>query len=767
MIGLKIFEKNILQKKNINIEKLICNFDCLENLNTLELQAFLETQPLLFVIINFEEFLKNFNHITEEKKLLRNKIYKKVFQIVDNEKKIFNLNYNTDEVCSQLFVAYLLIIFNNKLLISEKDEGGVVWCNIYDIFENFLAILNRFFIFFNEDGFGLSEREKKNEREFLIQILNICVFQNFLKKKIETSKGGKKGAFYCLNLKNVNSSSRIFLDLKIFFEEPMLVSRENNMFMVGYHYLSVTKVFRENIKSNRFFVLKNLAFLEKIKGIKYFLDGSMYEIIAQKLIQKHGLDLSNPFESVCAKYLASKNLIFLPYFQKKNSEYYNVVIFFYLKKLFFLFEKPFFLAYFFDFRGRLYSDSIISPIGNRIFRFLYHYGNYTTLELSNFEKPLNFSEAGAYDIISSTSLIDKTFLEKAEKNLILKKILIIVFFELGKAIKSYKINEFGGRMSFKDFVLNGVEVFRLYSSNELEAKFPLDFDSQLEILYVLNILKNYNDEKYIKHIIYKDATASAIQLLMVLLESSDVINLRICNLVDDGYWYDTYFFIIENFKKRYPLNLISITHFNRKNLKKTIMTYNYSATFLTCWKEFSVGLKLKEDEFHIVLEDFKEFFKYLKEIFEKDVFFKKSSKSLVNFFKKKLENSGEVEITTSDDSKAYTEYREITLIRLDKKYQNLRFSITFQSLSDNLDLQKIYRSLRPNLVHSLDASYVRLVVDRLPWGIITIHDSFGIDILNVSLLLNIANTAINELHLKEKFYLIRKSEILGSNFILL
>ena len=57
------------------------------------------------------------------------------------------------------------------------------------------------------------------------------------------------------------------------------------------------------------------------------------------------------------------------------------MLFFYLSKYKSIFSKPFFLSYFFDFRGRIYSDSVISPIGNRIFRFLYNYGLYDNADL--------------------------------------------------------------------------------------------------------------------------------------------------------------------------------------------------------------------------------------------------------------------------------------------------------------------------------------------------------------------------------------------------
>lgn len=197
------------------------------------------------------------------------------------------------------------------------------------------------------------------------------------------------------------------------------------------------------------------------------------------------------------------------------------------------------------------------------------------------------------------------------------------------------------------------------------------------------------------------------------------------------------------------------------------MTYNYSATLWTCWQDFLKNAKIDGSDYEEVVEDFKLFYNYLRVCFEENMFFKNSSKVLLNFLKKELQNNKQLKITTSDKSNTYLEYNKSIFVRLDKRYKSVRFTMSFQQLTQDLDLKKIYQSLRPNLIHSLDATYVRLILNHLPYGIITIHDSFGIDILSVNILIKIANYSINNLNNLTPFSEMEAARQFASKFILL
>ena len=45
------------------------------------------------------------------------------------------------------------------------------------------------------------------------------------------------------------------------------------------------------------------------------------------------------------------------------------------------YEGPLYFAYHFDFRGRYYYRSAVSPQSSALYRFMYHYGKYTTEQL--------------------------------------------------------------------------------------------------------------------------------------------------------------------------------------------------------------------------------------------------------------------------------------------------------------------------------------------------------------------------------------------------
>ena len=154
------------------------------------------------------------------------------------------------------------------------------------------------------------------------------------------------------------------------------------------------------------------------------------------------------------------------------------------------------------------------------------------------------------------------------------------------------------------------------------------------------------------------------------------------------------------------------------------------------------------DEYEYVFKDFQNFYLFLKKIFEDNLFFNEPSRNLINFFKKNLTTSKEIRVVTSDESEASLEYKKIIAVRYDKRLGEIRVTVVFNDVSETLDLKKSYQALRPNLLHSVDATFVRLVITRLPRAIITIHDSFGIDILNIDCLITTANHVINLLDLR-------------------
>lgn len=82
----------------------------------------------------------------------------------------------------------------------------------------------------------------------------------------------------------------------------------------------------------------------------------------------------------------------------------------------------------------------------------------------------------------------------------------------------------------------------------------------------------------------------------------------------------------------------------------------------------------------------------------------------------------------------------------------------------------MFRAVRANIIHSFDGYLVRSVTLQLGYPIITIHDSFGIDILNIPKLLDITQRELNKLATLKMFAISadsRREFIVDSDFVLL
>jgi hypothetical protein len=99
-----------------------------------------------------------------------------------------------------------------------------------------------------------------------------------------------------------------------------------------------------------------------------------------------------------------------------------------------------------------------------------------------------------------------------------------------------------------------------------------------------------------------------------------------------------------------------------------------------------------------------------------------------------------------------------------------RESIVWAQLTEEVDESKMFRALRANIIHSFDGYVVRAVTLKLGYPIITIHDSFGIDIGNTAKLIHITQevmTALIHLNLFESSKTAAQFFCVDSNFILL
>lgn len=131
-------------------------------------------------------------------------------------------------------------------------------------------------------------------------------------------------------------------------------------------------------------------------------------------------------------------------------------------------------------------------------------------------------------------------------------------------------------------------------------------------------------------------------------------------------------------------------------------------------------------------------------------------------------NENRVEYITTDNMKIALEYFSLKTNRIQKKIKGKRETIVWNDYTEKIDEVKTFRALRANIIHSLDGTLVRQISCKLVKPIITIHDSYGIDILQIEELVEIARREYEFLSEHHKVILSENTKIsIKSNFILL
>jgi len=213
----------------------------------------------------------------------------------------------------------------------------------------------------------------------------------------------------------------------------------------------------------------------------------------------------------------------------------------------------------------------------------------------------------------------------------------------------------------------------------------------------------------------------------------------------------------------------------KKIFKKMIMTFNYSATLyrniddtLTEIRKHPLFVKCSENEQKIIIEnaieEIKNFYHYLKNSYEEELFFNNKSSILVEYWDPLHKH-----IITYDNQEIPLNYYQLDKKRLsvlNKEKERKTFS--FYETNNIYDSKKTLQALRANIIHSSDAQLTRLILKS--YKIYGIHDSFGIDIFNICKFINDVKILIKIDLIKTEFKTIEKKTIYNdiySIFILL
>ena len=191
-----------------------------------------------------------------------------------------------------------------------------------------------------------------------------------------------------------------------------------------------------------------------------------------------------------------------------------------------------------------------------------------------------------------------------------------------------KGEDYKGCLNFKDFVLLGYKLL-----NDDHNSFNLE---EIDLYDKLILIHRYKNSKILykkKYCFFKDATASGLQILGLLLSPKNDEVKKWLNFNDDGYWYDTYYYLIDLFLKKNIINNDFKKYFTRKTLKKSCMLFNYQASYNTCLTDFltNVGSNISAHDKVQIINFYLSFFKHLDKIFTSTEIFRNESFKLYWF----------------------------------------------------------------------------------------------------------------------------------------
>lgn len=543
-------------------------------------------------------------------------------------------------------------------------------------------------------------------------------------------------------LPNMNYTKSIEESFNHSFDEFKIIKWKGTYYAVTYHYSKTFEIFKKNFYSNKNFKLKDNRYLKDKINVKLYVDKEfqqdlkkitkiediteLKEMLKKKLTELSNFNLLNTWTS------ETKSKIITLQQQISNLEE-KIIIYFYSQ---WSFSNNFIIfPLFWDFRGRKYYDSIISPTNSKYLRLSYFYGYY---DKNDFEVKSKYTE-------NYTELI-KNFCVKNNltDNLLFYNAYYWCLIGIGKLfIKKNKcpISE-----------LEFLETAILNYNNETTK-----IVDNLELYHYKRILNSLTEDNLKNNLIKKrgiskDATASLNQIFMKKLGPIDQESLNYVNLGFKNEWYDTYAVHIQKFydyilsNPRYA-KYTDINAFNdmfsRNLIKKIVMIIPYSAGFDECWKNYIK--EIEKSKSPVIIDKnlkviMRAFYEFVKNEMQVKYLYKRSSDELINELNINYEKNRECVLKTKT-GEADISYKKLKKESIDRilTINGVSKRITKQMWSPGkaIDIEAFNKSSAPNFIHFNDAYELRLIETKLKYCIITIHDCYIIDFNNCDKLVNI------------------------------
>jgi len=671
-----------------------------------------------------------FNNIFEIIKKNNKKIIKKnnLQETIENIDKKFNINFNsfdnfkkTDDVVFAYLTIFILLSLNldsNKILSEDSFKLNTIsdCCNkteyLYEKFRIFLKMKHNL-----EIG--------KIDCRDTTKIFYILINENIISAK-NIFKDDKEIKLIFIQNMNHISIKEVYTNNFKHFEHNGEIWLYNDSFW------SLKKIFKENLKSGEKFHLGDKDLINKLCNNYFYIDIENLEKIYHIFLKEHEIkkeeiketykkliqDYSNNiFNKIICRSLSKKISIYLKCFIFENiiKNYKNNI--------------KYFIPFIIDFRGRKYDLTDISPTFFTELRYCLHLGKY------DLEKDLRnhfLKEKIDNTMLKYSYLIEGKFKSKDDSKRIAFMWLLISLAEPFK-------NKIGSMVSVKGFIEKGLEIL---DNDEMIQS--LDYDDKIKCIYIKKILNELLDDILIKRLVPKDATASVFQHLVKTLGEFDNNSLKYCNMNSDEFWYDTYSIMIDKFNEKVKKTITELSEekyeniFNRKNLKKIMMTRNYGCGLKKSFKYFKQSIKdllygYNEAEINEINLTFTRFYNHIS---KENQITKADINKIIDFFK------DDKKIIFNDSSTTNFTYKKFESNRMDSSYKNKRYTRMIKKMS-NIDDKKKYRiAIVANYIQSQDASLVRWVLNKII--IITIHDCFMIDYMNISYLIALINEGMGQ-----------------------
>lgn len=402
----------------------------------------------------------------------------------------------------------------------------------------------------------------------------------------------------------------------------------------------------------------------------------------------------------------------------------------------------FYWIYTLDFRGRLYVESAASYQSAKIFRHIYGYKE----SAKGSAKPSIIAGIeGLIDRIYEQTSLAKDY-PKINRQKHAKE-LFWLFLEIAKIFKNSLLSPTKYALTTDELVDIGIKHYACSAD-------ALGLESKLALLYIREMLHGLGEGEEFNYIVFKDATASALQLLTLILNLKNPQLVKVFNLASKTTWYDPYSFVIGQFIQQHKVPHELKEFFTRNTLKKAIMTYNYSATLHTCLRNFYEEVKIKErtaSERKQLTETFVSFYRYLEQVFNEKEFFESSIEELNTQLLSVLKEDKTLMIALNDEANVFLEYYLPQERRANITNElGGRMTAIFWGPGSQLDFKKTTNALKPNTIHALDAALVRLTIIKYTHALATIHDCFGAPLNQIDEVIELVNENLNLIYYRTR-----------------